>query len=196
MDLNIRTHHTTLPPGFEAHAEKRLARIERLLPRVDDATIDVSYEDTRAVGHRHGVQITVRSAGAILRAEERAGDPETALDLAADVLARQASRHKKRLYDSHHPHGVKEAAADRANAPEPMARPAVQPDEEDEYVMGNIVRVKHFEAPVMTHEDALVQMDLLGHDFFVFRDATSQEFAVLYKRRDGQFGLLSPRRAG
>ena len=190
MQLNIRTHHTTLSPGFEAHAEKRLARIERLLPRVDDATIDVSYEDTRAVGHRHGVQITVRSAGAILRAEERAGDPVTALDMAADVLARQAGRHKKRLYDRHHPHGAKERAADAANAAGAPVRTAPVPDEEEEYVMGNIVRVKHFEAPVMTHEDALVQMDLLGHDFFFFTNAETGKAAVVYRRADGDIGLI------
>lgn len=195
MDLNIRAHHTTPPPQFADHATKRLARLERLLRRLDDVTIDVSYEDTRAIGHRHGVQITVRSAGAILRAEERAGDPITALDLAADVLARQAGRHKKRLYDSHHPHGAKEHAAEVANAAaEVPVRASREADEEEEYVMGNIVRVKHFDAPVMSHEDALVQMDLLGHDFFLFQDAATREFAVLYKRRDGQFGLLAPKR--
>lgn len=194
MHVNIRSHHAALPADFSDHAEKRLARLERLLPRVDDITVEVAYEDTRSVGDRYDVQVTVRSAGSILRAEERASEPSVALDVAADVIARQARRHKKRLYDSHHPHGAKEAAADLANAVAPEPRPAAPPDEEDEYVMGNIVRVKHFAAPVMSHEDALVQMDLVGHDFFLFLDEATKEFAVLYKRRDGEFGLLAPKR--
>ena len=194
MNVNTRAHHMTLPDDFKDQAEKRLARLDRLLPRIDDVSVEVSYEDTRAVGHRYEVQITVRSAGSILRAEERAAEPAVALDVAADVLAQQARRHKKRLYERHHSHGAKEDAAELANAPDPGPRRAVEPADEDEYVMGNIVRVKRFDAPVMSHEDALVEMDLVGHDFFVFRDEASGEFAVLYKRRDGQFGLLAPKR--
>lgn len=195
MDITIRSHHTTVFAEFDEHAEKKLLRLERLLPRVDDVVVEVRHEETRAAAHRYAVQVTVRSAGTILRAEEHGADPTIAFDLAADVLARQARRHKKRLYDSHHPHGAKEAVADVLNAAPPQPRAKAPPDEEDEYVMGNIVRVKHFEAPEMTHEDALVRMDLVGHDFFLFLDSATKEYAVLYKRRDGEFGLLSPRRA-
>jgi ribosome hibernation promoting factor len=195
MDITIRAHHTSVFSGFDEHAEKKLVRLERLLPRIDDVIVEVRHEETRAAAHRYAVQVTVRSAGAILRAEEHGADPTVAFDLASDVLARQARRHKRRLYDSHHPHGVKEAAAEALNAAPSDRRPEPSPDEEDEYVMGNIVRVKHFAAPEMSHEDALVQMDLVGHDFFLFLDAATKEYAVLYKRRDGGFGLLSPRRA-
>ena len=195
MHVNIRSHHASVPTSFTGHAEQKLARLERLLPRVDEVIVEVAYEETRAAAHRYDVQVTVHSAGAILRAHERAAEPEIALDLAADVLARQARRHKKRLYERHHPHGAKEATAEMLNTPPPVVRPTAPPDEEDEYVMGNIVRVKHFEAPVMSHEDALVQMDLVGHDFFLFIDEGTKEFSVLYKRKDGEFGLLAPKRA-
>ena len=67
-------------------------------------------------------------------------------------------------------------------------------DEFDEYVAGNIVRVKRFDAKPMSHEEALAQMDLLGHDFFLFLDAATSDYAVLYKRRDGGYGLLTPAR--
>ena len=193
MNLIIRSHHTTVFAGFNEHATKKLERLERLLPKVGDVIVEVEHEETRSVADRYAVQVTVHSGTSILRAEERGADPQIALDLAADVLSRQARRHKKRLHDRH-PHGAKEAAADALNSvPAPASREE-PPVEEDEYVQGNIVRVKHFDAPAMSHDDALIQMDLVGHDFFLFLDAATNDYAVIYKRKDGEFGLLSPRR--
>jgi len=192
MNLNIRAHNTKVTDDLRDHAEKRLARLERYLPRVDSVIIEVAYEETRSAAHRHAIQVTVHSAGAILRAEERAADPRAALDMAADVLSRQAQRHKKRLYGRHRTNAAKQLAAE----PEPPA-PITEPDgdeEYDEYLLGKIVRVKHFEAKPMSQEEALAQMDLLGHDFFLFLDASSNDYALLYKRRDGDYGLLTPRR--
>jgi len=190
MNLTIRTHHTSLFDDFEPHAAEKLARLERWLPRVDEVVIEVEHEETRAAAHRYAVQVTVRSGSSILRAEERAADPRVALDAAADVLSRQARRHKKRLHGRHQP--AKEIAADALNSPAPP--PASEPDEEEEYVLGKIVRVKHFTAKPISQEEALAQMDLLGHDFYLFLDEATDDYAVLYKRDDGDHGLLSPRR--
>lgn len=193
MNLTIRTHHTSLFDDFEAHAAQKLARLERWLPRLHDVVVEVKHEETKAAAHRYAVQVTVHAGGSIMRSEERAADPRVALDLAAEVLSRQAQRHKTRLKDRHH--GGK-GATGAAPAPEREAGPAndLDDDEVEEYVLGKIVRVKQFEAKPMSHEEALAQMDLLGHDFFLFEDATSGEYAVLYKRKDGGYGLLSPRR--
>jgi putative sigma-54 modulation protein len=194
MNLTIRSHHTTVFADFNEHATRKLERLERLLPRIGDVVVEVEYEETRSASHRYAVQVTLHTGPSILRAEERGADPQIALDLATDVLSRQARRHKKRLHDRHHPHGAKEAVAAAVNTvPRSTGEPAT-PDEEDEYVLGNIVRVKHFETAPMSHEDALIQMDLLGHDLFLFLDADTNEYAVIYKRKDGEFGLLSPRR--
>jgi putative sigma-54 modulation protein len=192
MNLTIRTHNTRASDDLRELAEKRLARVERYLPRVDSATIELGYEDTRAATHRYALQITVHSAGAILRAEERASDPRKALDRAADVLSRQAQRHKKRLVGRHRTSDAKERAAEPP-APDRVTEPE-DDDEYDEYLLGKIVRVKHFEAKPMSQEEALAQMDLLGHDFFLFLDASANDYALLYKRRDGDYGLLTPRR--
>jgi len=87
----------------------------------------------------------------------------------------------------------KEAAAAAALAA-PVGRP--EPDDEvDEYVLGRVVRAKHFEAKPMSQEEAMAKMDLIGHDFFLFLDAASNDYALLYKRKDGDYGLLAPRRA-
>ena len=191
MNLTIRAHNTRVQDDLREHAEKKLARLERYLPRVNDVTVEVEHEETRSVAHRFAVQITVHAAGAILRSEERAADAQTALDRAADVLGRQAQRHKKRLVGRHRTGDVRELA------PEPEPDEGIEPeddDEFDEYLLGKIVRVKHFEAKPMSQEEALAQMDLIGHDFFLFLDAASNEYALLYKRRDGNYGLLTPRR--
>ena len=192
MNLIIRTHHTKLLDEFHEHAETKLSRLERYLPRVGDVVVEVEYEETRAAAHRYAVQITAHSGGTILRGEERAGDPRAALDQAAEVLSRQARRHKKRLYGRHRTTDGKQISE-----PEPIAA-GFDPDgdeEYDEYLLGKIVRVKHFEAKPMSQEEALAQMDLLGHDFFLFLDAGTNEYALLYKRRDGDYGMLTPKRA-
>ena len=193
MNLIIRSHHATVPSDLRDHATKKLTRIERLLPRVDDVIIEVEHEETRAAADRYAVQVTVHSGGSILRGEERAADPKAALDRAADVISRQARRHQQRLHARHRSGQSKEWIAADASPPEPA-------DDAPEtavaaYILGQVVRVKEIETPPMSEEDALAQMDLLGHDFFLFLDARTDEFAVLYKRRDGEYGLLAPKRS-
>lgn len=196
MNLIIRSHHATVPADLREHAEKKLSRIERLLPRLDDVIIEVAHEETRAAADRYAVQMTVHSGGSILRGEERAADPRVALDRAADVISRQARRHQQRLHARHRSGQNKEWLAANASAP-------IAPEESVEdtsggevaaYILGQVVRVKQIDTAPMSEEDALAQMDLLGHDFFLFLDQRTDEFAVLYKRKDGEYGLLTPKR--
>jgi len=191
MNLTIRTHNTAAFDDFQKHAEKKLGKLERWLPRVDEVVVEVGKQDTRAASQRYEVQVTVHSGPAILRAEERAADPRTALDLAAGVLTRQARRHKKRLHDRYHPHVEKGSVAAALAGP----APAVAEEEPvEEYIAGKLVRIKHFDATPMTEEEALAQMDLIGHDFFIFLDAKTDDYALVYKRKDGDYGLLAPKR--
>lgn len=194
MNLTIRTHHTSLFDDFETHAAEKLGRLERWLPRLDDVVVEVKHEETKAAAHRYAVQITVHAGGSILRAEERAGDPRVALDEAAEVVARQAQRHKRRLRDRHQSGPAKDSAGSGPAGREGRGASDLDDDEVEEYVLGKIVRVKQFEAKPMSHEEALAQMDLLGHDFFLFEDAGSGQYALLYKRKDGGYGLLAPKR--
>ena len=192
MKLTIRTHNTTAFDDFHDHAEKRLGRLDHLLPGVGDVVVEVAHEETRQAAHRYAVQVTVHAGPSILRAEERGADPRVALDVVADTLARQARRHGKRLRDRNHANVTKEAAAAAALSA-PVSGPELD-DEVDEYVLGRVVRAKHFEAKPMSQEEALAQMDLIGHDFFLFLDAGTSDYALLYKRKDGDYGLLAPRR--
>ena len=190
MHLTIRARHAEVTPELRDAAEKKLARLERLLPRVDDAAIEVAHEETRAAADRYSVQVTVRSGPAILRAEERAADPRAALELAIDVLARQARRHRERIHDRHRSGAAKTPQEEAL----PLPPQAEDEDEDIEYVLGKIVRIKRFEAKPMSEEEALTQMELIGHDFFIFLDARTNDYALLYKRRNGDYGLLTPER--
>lgn len=188
MNLTIRTHHTAVQDGMKEHAEKKLSRLERYLPRVDSVVVEVEKEETRAAAHRYAVQVTVHSGGSILRGEERGADARAAFDAAVAVVSRQAQRHTKRLYDRHRAEPREERELPAAVAP------GVAGDEAEQYRAGRVVRVKRFEAKPMSQDEALAQMDLLGHDFFLFLDADAGDYALLYKREDGDYGMLSPER--
>jgi putative sigma-54 modulation protein len=192
MNLQIRSHHATIPDDLHGHAERKLTRLERLLPRLDDVTVEVTHEETRSAAQRFRVHVTVHSAASVLRGDERAGDARTAFDRAVEVVVRQARRHMTRLHDRHRGSGTRGRATE-APAQAPVAEPE-DDDEVDEYLMGKIVRVKRFEAKPMSAEEALAQMDLLGHDFFLFLDADTRDYALLYRRRDGDYGMLTPAR--
>lgn len=124
MELTIRSHHTRTFDGFEERARKKLARLERVLPRADSAVIEVEHEEAKAPRERYVVHVTVKAGAVTLRVSERGADPAAALEVAADVLTQQARREKERLDAAHHPHPrdgrpAKEIVADRLNTPPP-----------------------------------------------------------------------------
>src|SRR5262245_17747106 len=137
MNLTIRARHADAPPELQEIAEKKLARLERLLPGVDSAIVEISHEETRAAAHRFDVQVTVHSGPAILRAEERAADPRAALERAFDVISQQARRHRERI-NARHRSGAKQRAPEES-LPSPETDHE-ELDEEVEYVLGKIVR--------------------------------------------------------
>jgi len=134
------------------------------------------------------VQVTISANGTYLRAEERSFELEAAIDIAADVLSRQVKRFKEtKLLRSERRIPKDErlpiSAEERSKTPLP-------PDAE--LVMGRVVRLKRFPMEPMTEAEAIEQMELLGHKFFLFHDADKDTLAVLYRREDGAYGMLLP----
>ena len=187
MELIFRAHHHQLDESFKTYARRKLDRLSRYLPTVREAVVELRHERTRAAEQRYVVQVTVNSNGTWLRAEERAAEPRTAVDLASDALGRQIRRHKDRIYRSSHT-GHQRA---RAAAFEPEAE-AIPADEDEDLVLGRVVREKRFPIQVMSVEEAAEQMELLGHNFFLFYDGEERGYALLYRRRDGDYGLIRP----
>jgi ribosomal subunit interface protein len=176
--------------ALREYARRRIGKLDRYLPAVQDAVVEVRRENTRAAQQRYVVEVTMTVRGAVLRAEERAADPRVAVDEVADALGRQVRRHKDKLYRSgRSAHAARHAEeSERAPGPEDM----LPPEEEEEVLPGRVVRVKRFDIKPMTVEEAAEQMELLGHTFFLFFDAAERRYALLYRRRDGDYGLIIP----
>jgi len=186
VDLILKSHHQPLDESFKEYARRKLDRLGRYMPGVREAVVEVRKESTRAIQQRYVVQVTVNSNGTWLRAEERAAEPRVAVDLVADALARQIRRHKDRVYRGGH--GGHQRA--RASLREP--EPDLPEDEDDGLLPGRVVREKRFPIQVMSVEAAVEQMELLGHTFFLFHDGDEGSYALLYRRRDGNYGLIRP----
>ncbi|RLC54705.1 MAG: ribosome-associated translation inhibitor RaiA [Chloroflexi bacterium] len=186
MDVIFRGQHLTISDRFREYATEHLARIERHLPMADHAIVDVRREAKSGEG-RFVVQVTIDVNGSYLRAEERNHDMETAVDAVADVLDRQAKRFKERKILRSQRRVSKEDRLPDTGSSEPEEEP-LPPD--TEIVAGRVVRIKHFAMKPMTEAEAIEQMEMLGHTFFLFRDADREQLALIYQRADGDFGLI------
>ncbi len=187
MELIFKGHHQPLDETFKSYAQRKLDRLARYLPSVREAVVELRKENTRSAGQRYVVQVTVNSNGTWLRAEERAAEPRVAVDLVSDSLGRQIRRHKDRVYRSS---GGRSRA--RATVREPAPEPDDLPDDDEGLILGKVVREKQFPIQIMSVEEAVEQMELLSHNFFLFHDDDAGSIALLYRRRDGDYGLIRP----
>jgi len=161
---------------LRSYVERKVNKLDRFLPNIAEARVELSVRSTRSAKDRHAVQLTLRADSMVLRAEERSSDMQTSIDAALDKMFRQIERYK----------GKRRRTRGRAQTAEPMVDEQ-EPESEDE-----IVRVKRFQMYPMDVEEAIEQMELLQHDFFVFFDVATNGFGVVYRRRDGGYGLLLP----
>ena len=184
MDVHIHSHNLEITERLESYVEKKTDRLDRYMPNITQVSVDLSTENTRSVGERQIAQITVRDdRGTILRAEERSNDIFAAIDAVIDKLYRQINRYR----------GKRQRRWRGSNAQEEFLMGEPLPiEEEDEDIEQNVVRYKRFPLRPMSTEEAIEQMELLGHDFFVFFSAEEEAINVLYRRRDGNYGLLQP----
>ena len=158
--------------SLKSRVEKKLSKLERYFREEPEATIRFKVQK----GARNIAEITVNAGGLILRAEESSNDMYLSIDHAVDKLESQIRRHRTKL-----------EKRIRSSELEPVAE--VPAFEEQNY---DIVRVKKFSVKPMSVEDTITQMELLGHDFFLFMNEESESMNVLYRRHDGTYGLLQP----
>ncbi len=184
MEVSIHGRNIAITERLDEYVTKKAAKLDRYLPTIDEAHMELSVEKTRSAQDRHVAQLTVRNRGATLRAEERDQDIFAAIDAVVDKMQRQVSRYKERLYKR----------GERVAGEKPFSVAAEEtPAEADaEETVGSIVRTKRFNVSPMNPEEALAQMELLGHDFYVFFNADTESINVLYRRKDGNYGLLQP----
>ena len=194
MELTFRSRHVTVTDSLREYTERKLSRLSRYLPPVDEAVVELKQEGGEKA-RRFVVQLTVNCDGTYLRAEERGSRLLPAIDAAADILSRQARRFKEKVYHrDKHVKARQAALAGKAAEPVEVEEEEREEEEEEEteIVLGRVVRIKRFPVKPMTEEEAIEQMELLHHDFFLFFDADANTYALLYRRREGDYGMIIP----
>jgi len=177
MQIIVKGKNLEVTEALRGYALEKVSRVEKYLDRIMKTEIEMSVERNPKIQDNQVVEVTIFSSGPIIRAKESAGDMYQAIDLVTNKLERQARKVKKKMIDrSHH-------------ARNPFKESAVAEEPEEEAV---IVKTKSFPLKPMIPEEACLQMDLLGHDFFVFINAETEETNVVYRRKDGNYGLIEP----
>jgi putative sigma-54 modulation protein len=173
VQLRVKGRGVEVTDALRSYAEKRLGRLERQLPD-PQIELQLSAENNPSIKDSHVAEATVRTKGPVLRARESSHDMRASIDQLTDKLERQVTRYREKR--------GRRRRASRQAPDEGIPMP-----EEPQ-----IVRTKQFAVKPMTAEEAVLQLELVGHDFFVFRDADSNEVNVVYRRREGGYGLIEP----
>ena len=182
MELVIKGKNIEVEKAAQEYIKSKLTRLERHLPDITEIKVELVQEMTKSAENRFVAQVTINSHGTLLRGEERASNVYAAIDIVVDVLNRQIERFKDKLYRSR-------------RRITPLRREEAAEELQEEKVEGKesrIVKVKRFPVKPMTPEEAVDQMELLSHDFFIFFNPESDRFAVIYRRGDGNYGLIEP----
>jgi putative sigma-54 modulation protein len=175
----VGKNNVEISETIQAYIEKKVGKLGRYLPTLDEGKVEISREGTRVPEQRFTVQVTLDSKGVLIRAQEKSKDVRAAVDKVVDVLSKRIERYKGKRYDKSR--GVSFA---RQGA-------AIEEVEEVESPK-RVVKTKRFLVKPMPVDEAMSQMELLGHDFFLFLDADTERLNLLYRRNDGDYGLIEP----
>jgi putative sigma-54 modulation protein len=174
----IAKNNVEVSETLEAYVEKKVGKLSRYLPTIDAGKVEISQEGAKRPEQRFTVQVTLDSRGVLIRAQDKSKDIRTAIDKIVDVLSKRIERYKGKLYDKGR--GVSFARQGAAIEAEEIEAPR------------RVVKTKHFLVKPMPIDEAVSQMELLGHDFFLFMDADTEKLNLLYRRDDGNYGLIEP----
>ena len=199
MQLQVKGKGMSVTDALFNHAEQKFERLTRILPPWDEATsieLELSVERNKKIERDQIAEVTVRTKGPVLRVRESADDMYVAIDQAARKLERQARRYRDRRKDHHAP-PMDEVPALGAGPPtaEPVPAAGSAPPAPGPQPPGptpRLVKSKSFVLKPMSAEDAALHMDLVHHDFYVFLNEGDGQVNVVYRRRDGDFGLIAP----
>lgn len=194
MEIVVVGRHTDVTDRFRSHVADKLAKITQLAPRAQRVDVEVTHErNPRQSDVRERVELTVRGKGPVVRAEACADDPYAALDSATTKLLERLRRARDRHKD-HHKNDVPLPPVDvRPAPPEPDLPAPREPGDTVESTWGDspvVIREKTHRAQPMTLDDALYEMEMVGHDFFLFIDAETAQPSVAYRRRGWSYGVI------
>jgi putative sigma-54 modulation protein len=197
MNVQVHMQDAPLTSALEQFAHKKLERLERYLPNIADVRLELSRERTRRGDDLAVAQLTIRhDRGALLRTEERVqGDHEAAINQALDKMYIRITRFKGKMLSrkgrERFSATIEEVSQSEAE-PTPASSEIAYADIEAAAAEPVIARRKHIELEPMTEMEAVAQMELLGHSFFMFMNGETDQVNVLYRRNDGTYGVLVP----
>ena len=190
MQPTITGRNVEITDYTRSYIEKKLQRVERHLPALSEIRVELVSESAKGAPQRNVAQVTLRAGGVILRGEERGADVFSAIDAVMEKVVRQVERFK----------GKREHARKKGNRQAEPVTAGELSQTDAEYIDGQeagdlqhpIVRTKRFQTAPMGPQEAIEQMELLGHNFFVFYNADDGNVNVVYRRTHGDYGLLVP----
>ena len=184
MRFHIRGKNVEVTDALRQYAEKKISRLEKYFETKAVSDVYVAMSVNRS---KHSVEVTIPVSGVTLRAEERSDDMYASIDLVIDKLERQIRKYKTRVNRKARLEAQRAVFKESAEA-----ETAVRTADEEEEGPYEVVRTKRFQMKPMNVEEAILQMNLLGHNFYVFVNTASSEVNVVYRRDDGRYGLIEP----
>lgn len=191
MDLNIQGRNIEITRSMKEHVAAKLSSLDRHLPSITRADVEMASERTRSQQDRVVVQVSLNVGGDLLRAQRRAANARAAVNAAAEALDRQVNRWKAQTYRSERQSRNAPDADLVAREPLP-AEHGVADEEVLADLPGDLVRIKRFDMEPMSVEEAALQMQYLDHSFYMFLDTETNRYSVLYRRADANYGLIQP----
>jgi len=197
MQMIVTGRNTHVSSHMKEVASSKLERIHRYFDRIQSLEVEFSEEHNPRIAEPHIVEVTLKTKAHTLRAHAAGVDFATAVDRVAEKLERQVKRLKGKIVRG----GVAKGGAKRGSRVADEMPPAAlngsageigSPPEGDGTDAPRITRIKRFSVKPMTAEEAVLQMESLGHDFYLFVNPESEQAGVVYRRRDGSFGLIEP----
>ncbi|WP_261131825.1 ribosome hibernation-promoting factor, HPF/YfiA family [Bacillus sp. Marseille-Q3570] len=188
MNFNIRGDNIEVTPALRNYSEKKVSKLERYFDGTPNSDV---YINLKVFNNEQLVEVTIPMPGLLLRAEESHDDMYAAIDLVVEKLERQIRKHKTKVNRKFRQGGAIKFAFANGNGNAALTTTTLLEEEEDEDEFP-VVRNKRFDLKPMDTQEAILQMDMLGHNFFVFSHAESGETNVVYKRKDGKYGLIAP----
>lgn len=173
MNVLVRGRNVDVTNALKEYVEKRVGKLDKFLDGVEDINVVLVVE-----GDSHKVEVTIPVNGMILRGEEATADMYASIDLVVEKLEKQIERYKGKL------------ARRRNSGDQKNVYTGYTPADEDEGP--RVVKTKRFAIKPMPVDEAVLQMNLLGHSFYVFSNADTEQVNVVYKRKDGNYGLIEP----
>ncbi len=169
MNIIINCRHMEVTKNLKDYAEEKIGRFQKYLTKITEANVTLSVEK-----HRHKAEVLLKANGSLIQAESITGEMYSSIDDVVEKLARQVRKHKDKIVS----HRKKESKSEHIP--------------ESTEITPTIIKNKSYDIKPMSIEEAAMQMDLMGREFFVFTNASSENINVLYKRNDGNFGLIEP----